>query len=133
MSNYAWVCFSCRTAVRRSPVAKDVRCPECASQCECIGYKTLVPARTKIRDWRMLSEAFYRSRRNYVFGQQKRRVRRIHDLEQEIARLEAMPLNDGRTLAAKRLRKELEELRAQQQAGSDSQRRSALLAAQRGR
>lgn len=60
----------------------------------------------------MLSEAFYRSRRNYVFGQQKRRVRRIHDLEQEIARLESMPPNDGRTLAAKRLRKELEELRA---------------------
>jgi len=60
----------------------------------------------------MLSETFYRSSQNYVFGQQKRRVRRIHDLEREIARLEAMPVNEGRTIAVKKLRKQLEDLRA---------------------
>jgi hypothetical protein len=112
MSSYAWVCFSCRTASRRSPVARNVRCQQCARLCECIGYKTAVPPKSKIREWKALAEAFYGSRRTYTFGQQKRRVRQIHDLEREIVRLESLPANEGRSDAVKHLRKQLERLRA---------------------
>ncbi len=110
MSNYAWVCFSCRTAARRAPVATNVRCRQCARPCECLGYKTPVPPKARIREWATLEEAFYASRRRYVLGQQKFRVRRMHDTEREIARLEALPSNEGRASAIKRLRKQLEQL-----------------------
>jgi hypothetical protein len=112
MSNYAWVCFSCRTASRRSPVAKNVRCRQCARPCECLGYKSPVPPKARAREWAALAEAFYGSRRRYSLCQQKLRVRRIHDTEREIARLELLPANEGRTDAIKRLRKQLEQLRA---------------------
>src|SRR5688572_8815327 len=112
MSNYAWVCFSCRTASRRSPIAKNVRCRQCTGQCECLGYKIPVPPKSKVREWAALAEAFYASRRRYVVGQQKLRVRRVHDTEREIARLESLPPNEGRADAIKRLRKQLEQLRA---------------------
>jgi hypothetical protein len=60
----------------------------------------------------MLAETFYGARRRYFLGQQELRVRRIHDTEREIARFELLPSNKGRTDAIKRLRKQLEQLRA---------------------
>jgi len=110
MSNYTWVCFSCRTASRRAPVAKDVRCRRCASPCECLGYKIPVPPKARAREWAVLAETFYDSRRRHFFSQQALRTRRIHDIEQEIARLESLASNEGRAAAIKRLRKQLEQL-----------------------
>jgi hypothetical protein len=112
MSNYSWVCFSCRTASRRSPVARNVRCRQCAQLCECIGYKTPVPAKLKVREWNALAESFYASRRRHLFGQQKHRVRQIHDLEREIVRLESSPRSEGRSETIKHFRKQLEQVRA---------------------
>jgi hypothetical protein len=93
-------------------MAKNVRCRRCAQPCECIGYKTPVPAKSKVREWNALAESFYASRRRHVFGQQKRRVRQIHDLEREIVRLESLPRNEGRSEAISHLRKQLERVRA---------------------
>jgi hypothetical protein len=71
-----------------------------------------VPPKARAREWASLAEAFYGSRRRYLLDQQKFRVRRIHDIEREIARLELLPSNEGRTGAINRLRKQLEQLRA---------------------
>lgn len=65
-----------------------------------------------MREWAALAETFYASRRRHVLGEQKFRVRRIHDTEREIARLESLPSNDGRADAIKRLRKQLAQLGA---------------------
>lgn len=70
--------------------------------------QTHVAPKSKVREWNALCETFYRSRRAHRFGQQKRRVRRIHDLEREIVRLESLPDNNGRADAVKHLRKQLE-------------------------
>lgn len=107
MSNYAWVCFLCRSAVRRAGDATDVRCPSCGKSCECIGFRTPVPPKSKAKEWEALRAFYYRRRQENLERQTKDRVRRIHGLEKEILRLESMPPNDGRTKAVELLKKRL--------------------------
>jgi hypothetical protein len=97
VSNYAWVCFDCRLAVRRSSLAKDVRCPGCAKPCECLGCKTPVPPKSRVRDWARLREDFYRFRRERAIKDYASRTGRLLDLERDIARLSARPAKRGRT------------------------------------
>jgi hypothetical protein len=112
MSNYAWVCFNCRVTVRRHGTAKDVRCSSCAQPCNCLGWQTPIPPKSKIRDWELLKEEYFRLRRERALNSQMELVRRRHELEQEIRRLEAMPKNSGRTIAIKGLKKQLVEVSA---------------------
>lgn len=111
MSNYAWVCFDCRMSVRRHGSAKSVRCPHCAQPCECLGYKVPIPPKAKAKAWEALCERFYRFRRDCLLRAQKGRIRSIHDLEQEIVRLQAMPTNQGRIDTIEYLKKRLSAIR----------------------
>lgn len=51
---------------------------------------------------------FYRFRREQLLKRQAARVRLVHDLENEIARLFALPENEGRASTIKFLKKRLE-------------------------
>jgi hypothetical protein len=107
MSNYAWVCFDCRAAVRRPGAALDVRCPSCAKQCHCLGYKIPIPPKAKVKEWSAVEEEFFRAKRDALAKRIAAAVRQRHDLEQEIARLEAMPSRPGRLTAIRLLKKNL--------------------------
>jgi hypothetical protein len=107
MSNYAWACFDCRAAVRRPGSAKRVLCPGCGKPCECLGYKTPIPPKAKVKAWEQLRAGFYGARRSGNLAKERAKVRRIHNLEQEIARLEGLPSNAGRSVAISLLKKQL--------------------------
>ena len=113
MSNKKWVCFGCRVAVRRSQNDETpVLCSECGKPCTYLGYKIPVPPKNKIREWEQLQTQLNQKAQETAVARNKVSVRRKHDLEQEIARLEAMPVNEGRTKAVTLLRKKLEALNA---------------------
>jgi hypothetical protein len=113
MSNKKWVCFGCRVAVRRPQSDKaEVLCSECGKPCSYIGYKIPVPPKGKVREWKLLQEQLHSERSRKEIAITKSQVRRKHELEQEIVRLEAMPKNEGRTKAVKQLRKKLGALNA---------------------
>jgi len=54
---------------------------------------------------------FYESRRAFILRKDRAKVRRSHDLEREISRLEQMAPNEDRSHALKLMRKELEGMR----------------------
>ncbi len=112
MSNYAWVCFSCHMAVRRPGTATDVKCPSCGLLCECIGHKTPIPPKSKPKAWEALRQSFFNSLRERIANQESMRVRRVHNLEQEIEKLESLPKNTGRSQAVKVLKIRLGKVRA---------------------
>ena len=108
MGTAAWVCFECRTAVRRSTVySGDVPCPTCGKLCAYLGYKIPVPPKDKRREWAALRTQLSRERSQRELAADIAAVRKRHDLEQEIVRLEAMPANAGRARAIALLRRRL--------------------------
>jgi hypothetical protein len=111
MSKRNYVCFNCRTAVRREQyIDRDVLCPDCGKPCENIGYKIPVPAKSKPQEWEDLRERFYAERRDQAEQERIYGVQRRHELENEIAELEGRPSNAGRSAAIKRLRRILQSL-----------------------
>ena len=108
MGTAAWVCFDCKTAVRRNTAFDgDVPCPNCARTCSYLGYKIPVPPRSKNREWMALREQLARERVQKDHESYVSVVRERHALEKEIARLEALPVNEGRTKAIRLLQRRL--------------------------
>lgn len=107
MSNYHWVCFRCHEAVRRHGSADNVRCPSCGQACENIGTKTPVPPKSKPKRWQELAKAYAQARKGYFERQSASLVRKAHDLEQEIVRIDRMEPNEGRLALLARLKAEL--------------------------
>jgi hypothetical protein len=82
-----------------------VVCAVCRRECVSLGYKIPAPRRSRPDEWQRLQSLIALWRRQRVAERARRRVRRTHDLEQEIARLEAMPSNPGRKSRIKRLKR----------------------------
>ena len=108
MGMAAWVCFDCRAAVRRNTAyTGEVPCPTCGKPCSYLGYKIPVPPKDKRREWSALHQQLALERSERDLAADEAAVRNRHDLEQEIARLEAMPANEGRAKAVRLLRRRL--------------------------
>lgn len=108
MGMAAWICFDCRAAVRRSTTFEgEVPCPTCGRLCSYLGYKIPVPPKAKAKDWSALRDQLSRERMREDLAADVAAVRDRHALEQEIARLEAMPPNQGRAQAIRLLRRQL--------------------------
>lgn len=108
MGTAAWVCFECRSAVRRNTALnRPVPCPTCKRECFYLGYKIPVPPKQKAREWMALQAQLSSERITRDVQQYQLAVRRRHELEQEITRLESMPSNTGRSRAIQLLRRRL--------------------------
>ena len=113
MGTAAWVCFDCQTAVRQNTAFDgDVPCPNCGGPCSYLGYKIPVPPKSKSREWAALRDQLARERMQKDLASDVSAVRARHALEQEISRLEALPINEGRTKAIRLLQRRLSESNA---------------------
>lgn len=113
MSNYHWVCFDCREAVRRPGSETNVRCPACGKSCKNIGYKLRVRPKSEPKLWQELADLYALSGKHYLAQKKAGNVRRLHDLQHEIQRLQQLDANDGRLSLLKRLKAELAALEKQ--------------------
>jgi len=112
VSKRNWVCFDCRSVVRReeSPRLKSVVCAMCRRPRVNLGYKIPIPQKSRVKDWESLRTQHLSEERADEQQRQRERQRLKHWLEQEIVRLESRPLNQGRAKAVRLLRKELRDL-----------------------
>ena len=87
-----------------------VPCPKCAQPCRNIGHKIRLPSKRASKAWEALRASLWKQ--NIVEAENRRRyrVRSIHAIEHEIARLQAMPVNEGRCKQIASLRKRLTEI-----------------------
>ncbi len=109
MGNSAWICFDCREAVRRDTQYRgDVPCPKCGTHCYCLGYKIPVPPKRDVKTWDELRAQLREELHIKQAQALEQSVRRRHQIEQEIAKLEALPNNAGRQAAIRELHKRLE-------------------------
>jgi len=58
MSTITWVCFECRVTLRRKD-QKEPLCPKCGEKCFNMGYKTLIPSKSKAQEWENLQEQLF--------------------------------------------------------------------------
>jgi len=110
-SNYNYVCFECRTAIRHPKAATEApKCRDCGMGCFCLGYKVEVPKRDDIRSWLDLRAECERRTSVSEEAIEFSGVRRQHFLEQEILRLRQMPDNKDRNRQIKKFEEELARL-----------------------
>jgi hypothetical protein len=108
MSNRNWVCFSCRITNRKSSrFTGEAICSECGGQLKNIGYKIPVPPKSKPKEWTKLQESLASQTRELERANFKVKVQKRHELEQELVKLKALPLNCGRQSLIKQLEKRL--------------------------
>jgi hypothetical protein len=108
MSKRNWVCFDCRSVVRREPYDVDVVvCATCSQARVNLGYKIRIPAKTRVKDWESLREQYSASERAAARAERAARHKQERALATEIERLESLPANPGRSRAVELLRKKL--------------------------
>lgn len=108
MGTAAWVCFDCRSAVRRhTQYEGDVPCPNCGRLCAYLGYKIPVPPKRKRRQWTALHAQLLREKIGREMVEYLTRDHARTALEREIDRLEAKGPNPGRASMIRRLRRRL--------------------------
>ena len=108
MGTAAWVCFDCRSAVRRhTHYEGDVPCPNCARLCAHLGYKIPVPPKRKRREWTALHAQLLREKIGREMAAYLTRDHARTALQREIDRLEAKGPNPGRASMIRRLRRRL--------------------------
>jgi predicted secreted Zn-dependent protease len=108
MNHRNWVCFDCRSVVRREAYTVDsVVCATCSQPRVNLGYKIPIPAKTRAKEWERLREQYFASQRaaTRARGDAQRKKRR--DLTKEIERLESRSANPGRSKAVQLIRKKL--------------------------
>ncbi len=107
MRNCTWVCFECHAAVRRPEIAADVRCSSCARPLRNLGTKIPVPRRTDDDGWSFLERRLNAAAHAAWASQVVLSVRRRHELERQIVRLESRPHHPERARQINRLRKKI--------------------------
>lgn len=108
MSNHHWVCFQCREAARRPGIADNVRCSGCGSTCVSLGTKVPAPPKSKLAVWKALETDYFARRRAWGALVRQRAVRKKHDIEREILKVEGLPDNEGRRSLLKQLKADLD-------------------------
>lgn len=94
MSNTNYVCFSCRTAVRRPKRyfrpqdSSSPRCSQCSKPYVELSDRIPLPSKHKTKEWQKLQQDLWRQQLQILEIQQRSRVRYKHELEHEADRLE---------------------------------------------
>ena len=107
MSNTTWVCFDCQLAVRRDLSAPDAVYARCGSVCVDLGHRIPTPRKGDGKAWEQLRKTLQDQAIDRDYGQYQANIRRRHDIEKQIARLEALPECEGRRRHIRDLRKKL--------------------------
>jgi hypothetical protein len=76
--------------------------------CNSLGTKVPVPPKAKSATWKALEADYLARRRAWNAPVRQRAVRRKHDIEREILKIEAMPNNEGRSRLLKQLKADLD-------------------------
>ncbi len=108
MSNRKYICFKCRTSVRREAnTEREVKCPSCGAISVNIGYKIPIPPKAKIKEWQNLEEQLKSQSLSASAAEKALKTKRIHSIERELEKIEALPENEGRKALIKKLKQEL--------------------------
>jgi hypothetical protein len=120
MINGNWVCFDCRTCVRRQTLFRpssvgdkgneSVKCPECNQPCRFLGTKISIPPKRDVDEWKQLRRYVIERRTSLVEQQSEQNTHRKHDIERRIRDLENRPKNKQRNSLIKQLQDELANL-----------------------
>jgi hypothetical protein len=82
----------------------------CGQICRKIGDNTRLPSKRAVKQWDALRLLLQEQLVAGLEHRQRSRVRLVHKIEKEIARLQALPRNDGRSERIASLRKRLMEI-----------------------
>lgn len=95
------------TTRRPTAFQGEVVCAKCRQRMRSIGYKIPVPRKQDEKAWNLLRVRLRRMRHEREQAVVESIVRRRHELEQLIKRLESLPANQGREKTIRQLRKKL--------------------------
>jgi len=113
MSSRTFVCWTCRIATRADPdsLGDHPRCARCEAQLDMLSEKIRIPRKGDARAWRDLQEWLTLRASAARERMEADRVRRIHDLENQIAVLQSGPETVQRTRHIRQLQERLRVMR----------------------